>query len=80
MKYAIVNTMEEAETLNQLIKTKYYELVNNANFVVWSDITKHKDQELYALSWWDGMKVEDVPFSFEFAGNLDGWVEIEDNL
>lgn len=76
-KFAICNSLEDAEILNQFILDLYLAKIENANMTKWCDVIKHKDQDKWAVAIfpeWIGMY--ESPVAVEYAVSLDGWIEV----
>ena len=75
-KFAICNSLEDAEILNQFILDLYLTHIENANMTKWCDVIKRKDLNKWAVNImheWIGMY--ESPVAVEYATDLDGWVE-----
>ena len=80
-RFAICNSAEDAETLNQFIFNLYKVKFPKKEMTKWCDPVKHKNQNKWAVPIfhiWIGMY--ESPVVVEFAENIDGWIETEENL
>lgn len=80
-KFAICNSLEDAEVLNQFIFDLYRLKFPTIDMSKWCDPIKHKDQNKWAIpifNIWIGMY--ESPVVVEYATDLDGWIETDNEI